>query len=75
MNTERRAALTGLMYGMEEFIPHKDLAAMLGYTVTDVYNELRGMEIDGLVERQMERHRDPMKRYQPEVTWRLKHPA
>ncbi len=71
MNTERRNALTGLMQGMTDYIPHRDLAVALGFTVTDVYNELRGMEIDGLVERLA----IPSKAYQrgqDQVAWRLK---
>lgn len=50
--SQRREALTGLMFGAKDFIPERDLAVMLGENITDVQTTLRAMEIDGVVERQ-----------------------
>ena len=52
MNTERRAAITGLLYGARDFILERDLAVMLKENVTDIQTELRAMELDKLVERE-----------------------
>ena len=71
MNTDRRKALSGIMYGLKDFVPHKDLAVMIGDGPTEVYNELREMEIDGIVERLAIPSR-AFRRQQDQVAWRLK---
>ncbi len=73
MNADRRNALKGLMVGMTDFIPHRNLAVALGFTVTDTYNELREMEIAGMVER-LAIPSKAFQRQQDQVAWRLKQP-
>lgn len=49
--SERRKAITGLLFGANDFISEREITVMLGDNLTDIAFELRKMERDGKAER------------------------
>jgi len=52
MNPERRNAISAILDGARDFIPARDISAVLGIDITTLNVELNEMEIDGLVYKQ-----------------------
>lgn len=50
--SKRCKAITGLLFGANDFIPERDITVMLGDNLTDIAFELRKMELDGKAIRQ-----------------------
>ena len=50
MNAKRREAISALLDGMADYIPVRDISAVLGIDLTTINRELAEMEMHGLAE-------------------------
>lgn len=51
MNAKRREAISALLDGMVDFVPARDIGAVLGIDLTTLNRDLAEMEMQGLAER------------------------